>query len=31
MNTLLRSGMWFLTVAEFAVGVVATFAPEGLL
>jgi hypothetical protein len=28
MNTLLRSGMWFLTVVEFAVGVVATFAPR---
>jgi hypothetical protein len=28
MNTLLRSGMWFLTIVELAVGVVATFAPR---
>ena len=28
MNTLLRAGMWFLTVVELAVGVVATLAPR---
>jgi hypothetical protein len=28
MNTLLRAGMWFLTIVELAVGVVATLAPR---